>query len=268
MAALRQTVFSVPKMDCASEEQMIRGALDSATGIRGIACDLSERTVRVVHEGEPSEIYARLAPLELGATIIKTTDTTEAELPVEIDPVRESRTLKVLLTVNATMFVVGLVAGVAAKSTGLLADSLDMFADAAVFTLALYAVGRSNATKLRAAHVSGWLQAILALAALGEVVRRFVQGGEPAAPIMMVTATISLVANSFCLWLMTKHRDGGAHMKASTVFLANDVLANLGVITAGILVTLTGSQYPDLVIGTIIALVVLRGARRILRLRY
>ena len=84
---------------------------------------------------------------------------------------------------------------------------------------------------------------------------------------MMVIATVSLFANSFCLWLMTKHRDGGAHMKASTIFLANDVLANLGVIAAGIIVEFTHSQYPDLVIGAIIALVVLWGARRILRLR-
>lgn len=267
MAALRQTVFSVPKMDCASEEQMIRGALDGVAGIRGIVCDLGERTVRVVHEGEPSEIQAQLTPLGLGATLVQTADATETEIPIALDPVRERRTLRILLAVNATMFAVGLVAGVLAKSTGLLADSLDMFADAAVFSLALYAVGRSNATKLRAAHVSGWLQAILALAALGEIARRFVQGGEPEAPIMVVVATISLVANSFCLWLMTKHRDGGAHMKASTIFLANDVLVNIGVIVAGILVEFTASQYPDLVIGTIIALVVLGGARRILRLR-
>lgn len=267
MAALRQTVISVPKMDCASEEQMIRGALNGVAGIRGVECDLGGRTVRVVHEGDPTEIEAKLVPLGLGAIVVETTDATESAIPTELDPVRERKTLRILLAVNATMFAVGLVAGIVAGSTGLLSDSLDMFADATVFALSLYAVSRGKATQLRAAHVSGWLQGTLAVAALGEVVRRFIQGGAPEAPIMMVIATVSLVANSFCLRLMTKHRDGGAHMKASTIFLANDVLANLGVIAAGVIVQFTGSQYPDLAIGTMIALVVLWGARRILRLR-
>ena len=49
--------------------------------------------------------------------------------------------------------------------------------------------------------------------------------------------------------------------------LCRDVIANLGVIAAGVLVAFAGSEYPDLVIGTMIAVVVLLGARRILRLR-
>jgi Co/Zn/Cd efflux system component len=67
--------------------------------------------------------------------------------------------------------------------------------------------------------------------------------------------------------LLAKHRDGGAHMKASWIFSTNDVLANLGVIVAGALVAWTGSNVPDLVIGTLIGLLVLNGARRILSLR-
>jgi Co/Zn/Cd efflux system component len=267
MAALRQTVFSVPKMDCASEEQMIRGALDGVAGIRGVECKLGERIVRVVHEGDATQIGERLLPLGLGATVVETTDATENAIPTELDPVREQKTLRILLAVNAAMFAVGIVSGIAARSTALISDSLDMFADATVFALSLYAVGRGKATQLRAAHASGWLQGTLALIALAEVIRRFIEGGAPEAPTMMVIATVSLVANWFCLQLMTKHRDGGAHMKASTIFLANDVLANLGVIAAGIIVQFTGSPYPDLVIGTMIALVVLWGARRILRLR-
>jgi Co/Zn/Cd efflux system component len=57
-------------------------------------------------------------------------------------------------------------------------------------------------------------------------------------------------------------------MKASWIFSANDVIANVGVILAGFLVTVTSSRYPDLVIGLIIAVVVLNGARRILQLKY
>lgn len=264
---MKQSVFAVPKMDCASEERMIRTALDGVAGVKGIECDLAERMVRVVHDGEPNDIEARLAPLGLGTSLVRTTEANASEIPVPLDSVRERRTLWILFAVNATMFVVGVVAAWIAHSTGLLADSLDMFADAAVFGLALYAIGRNKALQLRVAHAAGGLQLVLAVGALVQVVRRAIEGGAPEAPVMMTVAAVSLVANTFCLWLMTKHRDGGAHMKASTVFLANDVLANLGVIAAGIVVALTGSPYPDLLIGSIIAMVVLLGARRILRLR-
>ena len=159
------------------------------------------------------------------------------------------------------------VLGLLAQSAGLLADSLDMFADAAVYSLALYAVGRAAHLKVKAAHIAGWLQLVLALGALFEVGRRFVFGSEPVSALMMGVGVVALVANVTCLVLISRHRDRGAHMTASYIFSANDVLANLGVIVAGALVAWTGSAVPDLVIGGIIGAVVLNGARRILALR-
>ncbi len=84
---------------------------------------------------------------------------------------------------------------------------------------------------------------------------------------MMSISAVALVANVACLWLVSRHREGGAHMKASVIFSTNDVIANAGVIAAGGLVGWTGSRYPDLVIGAVIAVLVLLGARRILGLR-
>jgi Co/Zn/Cd efflux system component len=84
---------------------------------------------------------------------------------------------------------------------------------------------------------------------------------------MLGIALLALAANLACLALLTRHREGGVHMKASWIFSTNDVLANLGVIIAGVLVAWTGSNYPDLMIGALIALLVANGARRILRLQ-
>jgi len=179
----------------------------------------------------------------------------------------EASTLRVLLAINAAMFAVEVVAGWLAQSTGLLADSLDMFADAAVYGLALYAVGRPASLKLRAAHTSGWLQLALALGAFAEVARRGIVGSQPEPPTMIGVSLVALAANVTCLVLIHRHRHRGAHMQASYIFSANDVLANLGVIAAGALVAWTASAVPDLVIGTAIAALVLRGAIRILRLR-
>ncbi|PTN08610.1 cation transporter [Nitrosomonas aestuarii] len=179
---------------------------------------------------------------------------------------KEATILKWLLAINATMFFVELSVGWFAQSTALMADSLDMFADAAVYGLALYAVGHSTRMKLRVAHLSGWIQVVLALGALSEVFRRFVFGSEPVSTLMMSFGLVALIANIICLILISRNKEGGAHMKASWIFSANDVIANLGVILAGFLVALTNSPYPDLVIGLVIGSIVLNGARRILRL--
>jgi Co/Zn/Cd efflux system component len=101
---------------------------------------------------------------------------------------------------------------------------------------------------------------------LAEVIRRAVFGSEPQSMLMMGMGLLALAANVFCLVLIARQRDRGAHMTASYIFSANDVIANAGVIAAGALVAWTGSPYPDLVIGTLIGLVVLNGARRILKL--
>lgn len=179
----------------------------------------------------------------------------------------EAKTLRWLLAINAAMFAVEIVTGWLAQSTGLLADSLDMFADAAVYGLALYAVGRDTGHQQRAARLSGWLQLLLALGALAEVLRRAWIGSEPEPMPMMGIALLALAANVACLALLARHRDGGVHMRASWIFSTNDVLANLGVIVAGALVAWSGSNIPDLAIGTLIAVLVLNGARRILRLQ-
>jgi Co/Zn/Cd efflux system component len=263
---LRESLFTVPKMDCPSEEGMIRMALDEVAGVQSIRCDLAERRVRVVHAADAQEIAARLQHLGLGAALIETTTATPGTAEVR-DPVGEAQTLRIVLAINAVMFVGEMVMAWLAQSAGLLADSLDMFADAAVYGLALYAVGRSAHARTRTAHAAGWLQAALALGALGEVVRRFLSGSAPEPPLMMIVATVALGANVVCLWLVARHREGGAHMKASVIFSANDVIANAGVIVAGVLVSWTGSRYPDLAVGAVIAGIVALGARRILRLQ-
>ena len=249
---------------------MIRMALEQGEGVRSLSFDLIQRRMTALHTGPAEELLLRLQPLGLGARLLESVPAVgvdAVEESVAPDDAAQARLLKLLLTINALMFVVEIGVGFWAQSTGLIADSLDMFADAAVYGLSLYAVGRSAALKARAAHLAGWLQLALALLALGEVLRRFLHGSEPVSELMMGMGLAALVANAACLILIARQRDAGAHMKASYIFSANDVIANAGVIVAGGWVALTGSAYPDLVIGTIVGLIVLNGARRILQLR-
>lgn len=177
----------------------------------------------------------------------------------------ERKVLLALLLINATMFVVELTAGLFADSTGLLADSLDMLADAMVYGVAFYAVGRSMAAKRHAALASGAFQILLALGVAGDVVRRVLYGSEPVSEWMMLIGALALVANLTCLALLSKHRDGEVHMRASWIFSVNDVLANIGVILSGALVLCLDSRWPDLMIGALIVFLVFRGGVLILK---
>jgi cation diffusion facilitator family transporter len=184
---------------------------------------------------------------------------------IEMKNQMERRTLWTLLTINAVMFFVELIVGLVAESTGLVADSLDMFADATVYGIALYAVGKALMKKIHAAMVSGIFQVALAGMVVADVVRRFIYGGEPISALMIGIGLLALVANITCLALIAKHRTGEVHMRASWIFSTNDVLANLGVIGAGLAVHFMGTHVPDLIVGAIIASLVFFGGMRIIR---
>ena len=258
--------YSIPKMDCSAEEQMVRMVLSPIDDVKGLVFDLPHRKLQVWHDQEVSPITTKLESLGFGAVFDKTVAATLSDIPVIASTRRQSNVLKILLAINALMFILEFITGLIAASIGLIADSLDMFADAAVYGIALYAVGKAAKYQLKAAHISGWVQILLALIVISDVVRRFIFGSSPESDFMILIGIIALVANVSCLYLISDHKDDGAHMKASWIFSANDVIANIGVVTAGVLVAWTGSAYPDLIIGTIVSLFVLNGARRILAL--
>jgi len=177
----------------------------------------------------------------------------------------ERHTLLKLLAINAVMFVVELAAGWVAQSSGLIADSLDMLADAFVYTVALLAVGSTARRKTHAAVASGVIQLTLAAGLALEIARRAVSGSEPMSALMITISALALVANAACVVLLRKHRHGEIHMRASWIFSTTDVQVNAGVIAAGLLVMLTGSAWPDLVIGAAVCTLVIRGGLRILK---
>ncbi len=175
-----------------------------------------------------------------------------------------NKLLVVLLSVNALMFFAEIGVGIIAGSTALMADSLDMFADASVFALALYAAGRAEGFKSLVAFFSGIFQAFLGLSVAVNVVYRFLFGSEPESGFMIGVGLLALAANVSCLVLLQRYRHGEVHIRSSWIFLENDALANLGTVISGILVALLHSNLPDLMMGALITIVVIRGAINIL----
>jgi Co/Zn/Cd efflux system component len=83
---------------------------------------------------------------------------------------------------------------------------------------------------------------------------------------MIIVSILALIANALSLYLLQKAKSNEAHMQASMIFTSNDIVINLGVIIAGILVNWFQSGLPDLIVGMVVFLIVIRGALRILAL--
>ena len=241
----------------------MRMCLADVPGVQHVHVDLDRRAVAVDHDGPPDPIMDALEALHLGTSLLA--EPGGAPATPGADAGRERRALWIALLINALLFVGELTAGVVSRSLGLVADSLDMLADASVYALSLAAVGHAVARQKRLAAASGYLQLGLAVVGLGEVVRRFLTGGEPPdTTTMVLVSTVALMGNIATLLVLRGARSDAAHFQASWIFTANDVKVNMLVIAAAIAVALTGSAVPDLLAGAAIFIVVANGARRIL----
>lgn len=262
---MNKSVFLITKMDCPSEEQMIRMRLDGLETIQSLDFDISNRRLAVYHEGNSEEIFQRLDSLKLDTSLI-TSGPIEGFEKIS-DNTKESKTLWIVLFINFSFFLIEMIAGLLSSSMGLVADSLDMLADSIVYGLALMAVGGTMVRKKNVARFAGYFQIILAIFGFLEVIRRFAGFEEmPDFRIMIFVSLGALLANIVCLYLLQKSKSREAHMQASMIFTSNDIIINSGVISAGLLVNWSDSVYPDLIIGGIVFIVVARGAIRILQL--
>lgn len=184
---------------------------------------------------------------------------TDCDCNIEVKNKEESKVLIILLAINAFMFVAEITFGIISESTALIADSLDMLADATVYGIGLYAVGRPMLSKIRAAYISGVFQIVLGVTVAIDIIRRLILGSDPESLLMIIIGSIAIIANTICLMLISKHKEGEVHMRASWIFSKNDVIANLGIIIGGCLVYFLNSRLPDIIIGIAITFIVIRG---------
>jgi Co/Zn/Cd efflux system component len=262
---MQKTTFMVHQMDCPAEEQLVRMKLTDQPGISSLQFDIPARRVEVFHTGDSAPILQALESLELDATLIGSIDANEPA--PEGTTGAERKTLLLVLAINAFFFLLESLTGFLSNSMGLVADGLDMLADSLVYGMALFAIGGSIARKQNIARASGYFQIVLAVVGIIEVLRRFLGFEEiPAFQTMILVSFLALIGNAASLYILQKSKNREAHMRASLIFTSNDVIINLGVILAGVLVFISGSRVPDLVIGAIVFVIVARGAYRILQI--
>jgi len=184
----------------------------------------------------------------------------DKECAIERLKTRQSATLKIVLAINAVMFVVELTSGLLARSTALLSDSLDNLGDALTYGLSLYAVSRDARSKSKVALFKGGLILVAGLFVLGQVIYGIVHPGVPVFETMGIVSLIALAANATCLALLWKHRAEDVNMSSVWECSRNDIASNVAVFIAAGAVWLTQSGWPDLIVGFALACLLLRAA--------
>jgi Co/Zn/Cd efflux system component len=185
----------------------------------------------------------------------------------EVQPVHDDqrRVLRLVLAVNAAMFLIELVAGLAARSTALLADSADMLGDAMVYGFSLYAVARGPVWQARAALLKGGIMGAFAVGIAAEVAAKLARGVTPSAEVMSGVGALALAANGAVLLALWRHRADDLNMRSVWLCSRNDVAANGGVLLAALGVALTGSAWPDVATGLAIAALFATSALGVIR---
>jgi Co/Zn/Cd efflux system component len=178
---------------------------------------------------------------------------------------RQSATLKIVLGINTVMFGVELTAGLLASSVSLVADSLDMLGDALVYGFSLYVVARSARTKAISALFKGSIMAAFGLFVLGQAIYRITIPQVPVFEAIGAIGMLALAANSLCLALLWRHRVDDINMNSVWLCSRNDIVANVSVLFAAFGVWLTGSGWPDVLVGLVLAVLFLRSALFVLR---
>jgi len=180
-------------------------------------------------------------------------------------PREQRRVLHIVLWINAAMFLTESIAGLLANSTALLADSVDMLGDAIVYGFSLYVIGRGVVWQARAAQLKGIVMAAFAVGVLVQVGAKIAQGLVPTVEVMSAVGVLALAANLVCLGLLWRRRADDINMRSAWICSRNDVIGNAAVLAAAGATAVTGSPWPDIVIGLLVASVFARSAVQVLR---
>ncbi len=180
------------------------------------------------------------------------------------DPHRGSesyrRVLWAVLAINAAMFGVEVVAGLAAGSASLQADALDFLGDAGNYIISLLVVGMALRYRAMAAFAKGATMGLFGLWVIGMTAWHAWQDTVPEAFTMGAVGVAALLANAASFALLWAYREGDSNMRSAWVCTRNDVLGNLAVLFAALGVFGTGTGWPDIAVAAIMAALALQGA--------
>lgn len=157
--------------------------------------------------------------------------TPESDTAAHNDP-RWRTILWFALIVNVAMFVVEIVAGVAADSRALQADALDFLGDASNYAISLGVAGMALAWRARAALLKAATMLAFGLWVIGSATHGFLVGASPDPATMGVIGVLALAANVGVALLLFRYRTGDSNMRSVWICSRNDAVGNLAVVGA------------------------------------
>jgi Co/Zn/Cd efflux system component len=187
------------------------------------------------------------------------------QAPADDAPPRFRKALWIALAINAGMFLVEIVAGVAAGSSSLQADAVDFLGDAANYGVSLFVLGMALHRRAMASVLKGATMAAFGLWVIGNTAWHLLNGTVPAAAVMGAVGIAALVANVAVAVMLYAFRDGDSNMRSVWICSRNDALGNLAVLAAASGVVATGSGWPDFAVAAIMAALAVSGAAQVLR---
>ena len=180
------------------------------------------------------------------------------------DDGRFRKALWIALAINAAMFGIEATAGLRAGSVALQADSLDLFGDAANYAIGLFVLARTLRWRAGAALIKGATMAVFGVWILGMATYKAFVVGAPSAMVMGTVGMLAMVANIVCAAMLYRFRDGESNRRSVWICSRNDALGNIAVVAAASGVFATGTAWPDLFVGVVMAGLALAGARQII----
>jgi cation diffusion facilitator family transporter len=175
------------------------------------------------------------------------------------------KVLLLVLFINLGMFLVEVVSGFISHSNALLADSLDMLGDAFVYGISIAVLFKHPSVRAKASLVKGIIMLLLGLFVVGESIFKIINPVIPVAETITIIGLLALLANAVSFVLLLKHKAKDLNVRSAWICSRNDVLANIGVIIAGLLVARFNSMWPDVTVGLIIAFIVIQSSFQIIK---
>lgn len=178
---------------------------------------------------------------------------------------KQSKTLKIVLLINVFLFVLTATYGLVANSASLLTDSLDDLGDAITYALSLYVVYKSNQAKAKVALFKGILILVGALFVLSQVISHVINHSVPLFETMGTVAVIALLGNLTCLYLLTQHKEQDINMSSVWECSKNDILNNIAVIVAAVIVWITNVGWADVIVGFVLSVLLIKSSVKVIK---
>lgn len=262
--ALHPVEFRIEGMDCGHCVAKVTQAAEAVPGVAEVEVSLAARRLRLM--AEPSAVPAVEKAVRAAGYGVQRLFGDEAGrvAPTHHEPAY-ARALWIVVLINLGYGLIEIAGGLYAGSQAVKADALDFIGDGLITWLGLAAIAWGATARARTALVQGWFLGLLGLAVLGYTVWRFIQPELPRADWMGALGVMGFIANIASAAILLPHRKGDANMRAVWLFSRNDAIGNFAVVAAAVVVAVTGSRWPDLIVAVAIALLFLQSARVIVR---